>query len=195
MAKKSRKKSSNNLARMIISLIIIAFAVLTICTLFMSVINVTGKVGIFGFGSESTTVIKGTDIFASAFNGEVSSDLTVGADLLVGLKTSEGAGFVTNVFIWGYILTIIVAIASLVIGILSLLGVKFNKTSLILGAVVVLLALVTFIFAIVVAGKFSGDTGIEGVLSAGSTGALAFGGYLLIATLIGGGVQVYSTKK
>jgi len=193
MAKKKSKKKS--LLPMIIAIVVIALAVLTICTMFMNVISVTGKVGIFGFGGETTTMIKGTDVFAAAFNGEVSNELTTGTNLLVGLKTAEDAGFVTNVFIWGYMITIVVAIASLVFAILSLLGMKFNKVNMIVGAVLVVLAIVTFIFAIVVAGKFSAETGLEGILSAGSKGSLAIGSYLLIATLIGGCAQVYSSRK
>ena len=193
MAKKKSKKKS--LLPMIVAIIVIALAVLTICTMFMNVITVTGKVGIFGFGGESTTVIKGTDVFASAINSEVSSELTTGTNLLVGLKTAEGTGFVTNVFIWGYMITIVIAIASLVFAILSLLGMNFNKVNMIVGVVLVVLAIISFIFAIVVAGKFSAETGLEGILSAGSKGSLAIGSYLLIATLIGGCAQAYNSKK
>ena len=191
----AKKKSKKNMTKLVISIIVIALAVLTICTMFMSVLNVTGKVGILGFGSETTTAIKGTDIFAAAFNGETSTELTAGTNLLVGLKTAEDAGFVTNVFIWGYMLTIVIAIASLVFGILSLLGMKFNKVNMLVGGVLVLMAIVTFIFAIVVAGKFSAESGIEGLLSAGSVGALAFGSYLLIGALLGGCAQAYNSRK
>lgn len=193
MAKKKSKKKS--MTSMIIAVVVIALAVLTICTMFMNVISVTGKVGLFGFGAETTTMIKGTDVFAAAFNGEVSSELTTATNLLVGLKSAEGTGFVTTIFVWGYILTIVVAIASLVFGILSLLGMKFNKVSVIVGAVLAVLALVTFVFAIIVAGKFSAETGLEGILSAGSKGAIAIGSCLLIATLIGGCSQAYNSRK
>lgn len=193
MAKKKSKKKS--MLSMIIAIVVIALAVLTICTMFMNVISVTGKVGLFGFGAETTTMIKGTDVFASAFNGEISSELTTGTNLLVGLKTAEGTGFVTTVFIWSYMLTIVVAIASLVFGILSLLGMKINKVKVIVGVILALLSLVTFIFAIIVAGKFSAETGLDGILSAGSKGAIVIGIYLLIATMIGGSAQAYSSRK
>ena len=191
----AKKKSGNNMTKLIISIIVIALAVLTICTLFMNVLSVTGKIGILGFGTESTTAINGSDVFAAAFNGETSSDLTNGTNLLVGLKNSEDAGFVTNIFIWGYLITVIVAVATLVFAVLSMLGMKFKGVNTILGAVLAILAIVTFIFAIVVASKFSAENGISGLLSAGSKGSIAFGAYLLIATLICGAVQVYSYKK
>ena len=191
----AKKKSKKNKTRMIISLIIVALAVLTICTMFMSVINVTGKVGILGFGTETTTSISGTDIFASVFHGEVSTDLNAGTNLLVGLKGAEHAGFVTTVFIWGYILTVIIAIAALVFSILSLVGMRFNKVNMLVGVILLLLAIVTFVFGIIVAGKFSAEAGIQGVLSAGSVGSLALGAYVLIATMIGGGALSYASKK
>jgi len=191
----AKKKSGANMTKFIISIIVIALAVLTVCTLFMNVLSVTGKVGIFGFGAESTTAIKGSDVFAAAFNGEASKDLTTGTNLLIGLKNAEDAGFVTNIFIWGYILTVIVAVATLVFAVLSLLGMKFKGVNTIVGAVLAILAIVTFIFAIVVASKFSAENGISGLLSAGSTGALAFGSYLLITTLICGAAHVYNAKS
>ena len=194
MAKK-KSKSKNNMTKMIIGIIVIALAVVTICTLFLSVINVTGKLGLFGIGKETTMAITGTDVLAAGFNSEANADFTNGTNLLIGLKSAEDTAFIANAFIWGYIVTVFVAAASLVFGVLSLLGMKFKLLNTILGVALVVMAIVTFVFAIVVAGQFSAEAGISGVISAGSKGSLAFGSFLLFATLIGGAVQVYGAKQ
>jgi hypothetical protein len=191
----AKKKAKKNLIKLVLNVLVIAFAVLTIMTMFMPVISVAGKVGILGFGKETTTAIKGIDVFAAALNGKVSSNLSTETNLLVGLKVSDNAVFVSNVFIWGYILTIVVSVAVLVFSILTLLGMKINKVNTILGVVFALLAVVTFIFAIIVAVNFSADAGIDGLLSAGSKGYIAFGTYALIGTLLAGSALVYGNRK
>ena len=90
MAKRKSKKQ--NTTRLVVSIIVIALAVLTICTLFMPVFKaftVATKADLW--------VAKGTDVFSAAFAGELSSDMTAGTTALYGLKAAEDTAFVATV--------------------------------------------------------------------------------------------------
>ena len=126
-------------------------------------------------------------IFKTAFANEMPEG---NASYLYSLKIAEDTSFVTNTFCWAYMLTVLVSVASLVFAILGLLGMRFKLVNLILGIALVVLAVVTFIFAIVVAGKF--DTDVLGL--AGTTGKIAFGSVCIICALVAGSAQVYKTR-
>lgn len=187
--KKTTRKKSKGLdtKKLIISLIVIALSVVTICTLFMPMFATETLV------TNIITRVKGVDVFAGAFAGEATSEMSEGALLLYSLKTGEETGFVTNVFMWSYMITLLVSVVTLAFAVLSLLGIKIKNANLIIGAVLVILALVTFIFAIIVASKntsitevFGNKTGIQGFITIGS--------YLLLGTLACGGAHAYSEK-
>ena len=178
-------KSKKNQKGLIINIIIIALAVLTVCTLFFNVFKVTGTL----LGKETVETIKGTDVFTVAFAGETPEG---NASMLYALKTAEETAFVTKVFCWSYMLTVLVSLGTLVFAILNILGMKFKLINTILGIALVVLAIVAFIFAIVVAGKFALD--VLGLGLAKTEGAIAFGSILMFAALIAGGAQVYKAR-
>lgn len=186
MAKKKTAKKS--MAGLVTNIVIIALAVLTICTLFMPVINSTTIATKIGTGAT------GMDVISAAFAGEVSSEMSKGTLLLYGYKIAEDTAFVTTVFMWAYMLTVAVSAGSLVFAVLNLLGMKFKMLNTILGGALVLLAIVTFIFAIIVASQNTDVTEILGN-ETGVRTTIAIGIYLLIGTLIAGGAEVYSARK
>lgn len=188
MAKKKSKKS--NVVKLVLTIVVIALAVLAVCTLFMPVF--TTKTTSSLIGSSSTSHIKGSEVISALFNSETSSKLSSGTNSLILLRGSEDASFVTTVFTWGYFLTIIVSAAILVFAVLSLFGLRFKLLNTILGAATVVLALVTFIFACVVAGKF-GSVDI-GVILSGKTCA-SVGAYFMFASLIAGGMDVCLARR
>lgn len=189
MAKKKSKKSSSNLTGLIIKIVVIALAVLTICTLFMPVIS--RKTAALGGDFETTYSIKGADVFTGLFKGEMSKDYTEGANALINLKDAEGAGFVTNFFMILYLVLVVVSIAVLVFNVLSILGMKFKLVNIILALATVVLAVLTFIFAIVVASKL-GKLDLGVIVE--TKGVIAIGTYFLIATLLMGCAHAYDTK-
>lgn len=189
MAKRKTKKKGNNLTSLISKIIVIALAVLTICTLFMPVIS--RKTAALGGDFETTYSIFGKDVFAGLFNSKVGGDFSEGANALITIKNAEGNGFVTNVFMIAYLALLAVAVAVIVFNVLSLLGLKFKLVNIILAFATVVLAVLTFIFAIVVASKL-GKLDLGVVLE--TKGVIAVGTYLLIATLIMGGVHAFDTK-
>lgn len=186
MAKKKSKKM--DLTKIVTVCVILALSVLTICTLFMPVFTsiVDSLIG------STSSSITGADAFSAAFNDEMSADLSAGANSLVLLKLAEETAFVTNVFLWGYMLTIIVSAVTLVFTVLSLLGLKFKLINSILGLALIILSIATFIFAIITAGKFASVD--LGALVSGKT-VIGFGIYMLIGTLIAGGTQVYNARR
>lgn len=185
MAKKKSKKM--DMKRLIVTIVVIALAVLTICTLFMPVFT-TVVDSILGYTNSS---ISGADAITACFHGEVSSNLTDGVNRLVALKASEEAGFVTTVFCWSYFITILVSCAVLVFAILSLIGLKFKLVNSILGVALVLLALVAFIFGFIVAGKFGS---VElGSLISGKTSASA-GSWLMLVGMVVGATNIYNAR-
>lgn len=186
MAKKHSKKV--NMLNLILTIVVIALAVLTICTMFMPVF--TSKATILG--STSVSHIKGADVITATFNGQTSSNFSAGANALISLKGAEDAGFVTGLFCWLYFLAVILSCAVIVFALLKLFGFKLKLVNAILGIVLVLLAVVAFICSFVVAGKF-GSVSISGFVT-GKTVASA-GVYLLLMTLACGGLHTYLAKK
>ncbi len=186
MAKKKSKKM--DVTKLVITIVVIALAVLTICTMFMPVFTSKATIA----GRESVSHIKGVDVITAAFKGETSSDLSAGANSLISLKNSDDAGFVTGLFCWMYFLSVILSIAILVFAVLKLFGMKFNLVNSILGIALVALAIVAFICSFVVAGKF-GSVDL-GSLVTGKTVA-GVGSYLLLLSVACGGTNLYLSKK
>ncbi len=182
----AKKKSKNS--RLVISIVVLALAVLTICTLFMPVFTKTWE----ALGKSTSAHFKGKDVISALFNGEYSSDLSEGANRLIALKKSDDTAFVTNLFIWTYALTILVACASSVFAILSMLGMRFKLLNSLLGFALVVLALIAFICSFIVANKFGGID--WGTISKVKT-SVAIGLYLFIATIICGATEVYLSKN
>ena len=190
MAKKSSKK--NDMTGLIINIVVIALAVLTVCTLFMPFLKnvnlLAGKE--VELGTFSAT---GSDVFTAAFRGEMSTELSEGANVLIAMTTAAENSFVAVVMIWGYVLTVLVSVATLVFAVLNILGMKFRLINTILGIALVVLALVTFIFALVAASKHSSFT----VIAEKETGVklkAVIGAFMMFAALIAGGAEVYKAK-
>lgn len=185
MAKKKSKKGMS-----ITKLVIIALAVLTICTLFMPVISRKGSL----LGGDSKTIysIYGKDVFAGLFSSQSNLEYSEGANALIALKNIDGSAFVTNLFMILYLLTIAVSVAIVVFGVLSILGMKFKMINTVLGSCLVVLAIATFIFAILVSNKMAS---VDAGSIAETKGVIAIGTYLLISTLICGGAHAYDARK
>ena len=188
MAKRKSKKQ--NTTRLVVSIIVIALAVLTICTLFMPVFKaftVATKADLW--------VAKGTDVFSAAFAGELSSDMTAGTTALYGLKAAEDTAFVATVGYWAYMLTVFVSAGVLVFAVLDLLGLRFKLVNMILGIALAVLALVTFIFALIIASKRTSVTTVLGS-EVGTRTIARVGMYLgCIGALLAGGATVYQAKN
>jgi len=189
MAKRNSKKKGTNLTSLITKIVVIALAVLTICTMFMPVIS--RRTAALGGDFETTYSIYGKDVFTGLFNSKTSLDYSEGANKLIEMKDVEGAGFVTNLFMILYLVLLVVAVAVIVFNVLSMLGLKFKLINLILAMTTVVLAVLTFIFAIIVASKL-GTLDLGVVVE--SKGVISVGIYLLIATLIMGGVHAFDAK-
>ena len=189
MAKRKSKSKSNNLTGLIMKIVVIALAVLTICTLFMPVIS--RKSAVLGGDFETTYSIFGKDVFTGLFNSKISGDYSEGANALITLKDVEGNGFVVNFFMIMYLVLLAVAVAVIVFNVLSILGMKFKLVNLVLALSTVVLAILVFIFAIVCASKL-GKLDLGVVLE--TKGVIAVGTYLLIGTLIMGGAHGYDAK-
>ena len=184
----AKKKSKANMTKLILGIIIIALAVLTICTLFMPVFTSTLKTAL----TTSSSSVKGTDVITACFKGEVSSDLTSGANSLISLKNSDDAGFVTTVFCWTYFITVLVSAAVVVFAILSMVGLNFKLTNTILGACLVLLALLAMIFGFVTAGKF-GAVDLGSLMQGKTTASAAV--WLMLGAMATGGLNVYKARS
>lgn len=187
MAKKKSKKSSN--VAFIINLIVILIGVLTLCTLFMPVFNIDNIVGeVLDYS------IKGSDVISGAFASEVTKEMSAGAAKIYALRNMEEISFIANVFSWGYIFALVLACASIVFAVLKLLNMKFKMANVVIGGLLAFIAVVTFIFAIVLSSKYASiNTVFESVTS---KAVINFGVYLLLLTLVGGLGQVYiATKK
>ena len=140
------------------------------------------------------TSATGADVLAAAFASEVSLDMSAGTALLYGYKIAEETAFVTTVFMWAYMLTLAVSAAALVFAVLNILGMRFKMLNTIFGAALVLLAIVTFIFGIIVASKNTSITEIIGK-ETGIRTSIAGGVYCLIGALVAGGAEVYQARK
>ncbi len=186
----AKKRSKKNTMSLIVNIVIIALAVLTICTLFMPVFKkwiVPGGV--------QTWQANGADVFTAAFAGEASIDMSAGAFALYGLKAAEDTAFVATVGYWAYMLLVLVSAAVVVFAILNILGLRFKLVNTILGSALVVLAIVTFIFALICAGKLTAVT----TTVAGKTGlkcAAKIGMYFAcLGGLVCGGATVYQTRR
>lgn len=183
MAKK--KSGKKNTTSLVVSLVVLALAVLVVCTLFMPV---------FKKWTTATEVelwtAKGTDVFAAAFAGEVSLDMSAGTKALYLLKAAEDTAFVAVVGYWAYMLLVIASAGVIVTSVLRLLGINLKLVDTIFGACVVVLALVAFIFAFVIASKASlGE-------SVGSTCVAHVGMYFAcICGLASGAMAVYRARN
>lgn len=193
MAKSKKKKSGVDM-KLIMNIIIIALAILTVCTLFMPIFKSIGY--LVGKQVGDATVANGADAFSAAFAGEWSSDMSAGTSMLYGYKAAEDTAFITTVALWGYMLTVIVSVASLVFAVLNILGLKFKLINTILGVALIALAVLTFILAIVAASQNTTiETGAWSGEESGNKVKIAIGMYMLIATLIAGGAQVYNARQ
>ena len=187
MAKKSKQSG------LILNILIIALAVLTVATLFMPFL----KSSVFTSGmvdASASVSATGSDVFVAAFNGEASLDFSEGANMLIGMKTATENSFVAIVMIWSYVATIFVALGTIAFGILNILGMKFRLFNTIIGTALVVLSLVTFIFAVITAAK---NTEINEILGQeiGTKTRVVVAAYLMATTLVAGGLQVYKAKQ
>ena len=185
MAKRKTKKSQRDF---LVSIVLAVLAVLVICTLFMPVFSSKGDLGGVLQTKEAKTT--GADVLTACFHEKTSGDYTGGANTLITLKTSDDYGFVTSVFVWTYFLSILAAAVVLASAVLSMLGIRINLLGLVGGAALLLLALVAFIFSLIVAGKF----GYAGTLVSYTT-TLAVGGWFLLAGVLCGAGAAYTAKK
>lgn len=185
----AKKKKSN--VSLIMNIVIIALAVLTVCTLFMPIL----KTSVLTLGKELGSVsATGADVFTGAFASEASTELSDGANMIYGLRTGDENTFVAVVMIWSYILTVLVALGTLVFAVLGMLGMKFRLVNTVLGGALVVLALVAFIFTLVVASK---NTAIETLADkeSGVKVRAMITAYMMFAGLIAGGLQVYKARQ
>ena len=185
----AKKKKSN--VGLIMNIVIIALAVLTVCTLFMPIL----KTSVLTLGKELGSVsATGADVFTGAFASEASTELSDGANMIYGLRTGDENTFVAVVMIWSYILTVLVALGTLVFAVLGMLGMKFRLVNTVLGGALVVLALVAFIFTLVVASK---NTAIETLADkeSGVKVRAMITAYMMFAGLIAGGLQVYKARQ
>ena len=180
-----------NMTGLIFNVVIIALAVLTVCTLFMPILKATALLADVEMASVSAT---GADVFSGAFASEASKELSDGANMIYGLRTADENAFVAVVMIWTYMLTVLVSIATIVFAVLNVLGMKFKMVNTVLGVALAVLALLAFIFALVTAAKhtaietaFDKDTGtrIRAMVTA----------YMMFAPLIAGGLQAYKARQ
>lgn len=182
MAKKKSKKMDT--MALVLTIVILALAVLTVCTLFMPVFKQWGTAT-----KLETWTANGADVFRAAFAGELSTDMSAGTVALYGLKAAEDTAFVATVGYWLYMLLVLVSCAVVVFAVLHILGLRFKLVNTILGISLVALAVVAFIFALVIAGKLSTDG------SLGFTCATKVGMYLAcIGGLVCGGATVYRAR-
>ena len=182
----AKKKSNQSL---IFNVIVIALAVLTVCTLFMPVISAKTLAT-----DASLFTAKGTDVLSAMFASEASLEMSEGTLSLYTLRKAEDTAFVATVFSWLYLITLCVSIASIVFAVLSILGLQFKLINKVLGIALVVLAIATFIFAIIVAGKWTAVETIFGK-EVGTKGFICAGIYMLIGTLVAGGVQFMGARK
>ena len=187
MAKKKSKSKGLDIS-FIVNLLVIVLGVLALCTLFMPVFRIDNV------GEALDFSIKGADVISGAFAGEASKDMTAGAMEIYLLRDAESTGFITNVFAYGYIILLLLACASVVFGVLRLLNMKFKKVNVLIGGLLALLAVIVFIFAIVLSSKYASNHTVLGNVI--SKAVMHIGVYILITTIIGGLSQVYvSTRK
>ena len=132
-------------------------------------------------------------VISGAVASEVSKEMSAGAGTIWTLRNTESISFITNVFSWGYIITIVLACASIVFAVLGLLNMKFKMINVIVGGLLALVAIVTFIFAIVLSSKYASLNTILGNVTSKAIMNIAV--YLLILTIVGGLGQVYTATR
>lgn len=181
------KKKSNNLS-LVITLVIVALCVVTLCTLFMPIVSA------HQINTDASVAATGADMLSAAFASEWSSEMSEGTMWLYSMKTAEEYAFITTVYMWSYMITLLVSAATLVFSVLSLLGMRFKLVNTILGACLVVLALVVFVLSIVVAVKNTSITEVLGVKT-GVKAVLGVGAYMLLGTMLAGGAQVYKARS
>lgn len=185
MAKKKSKKSTQK--RTILALVLMVLSVLTICTMFMPAFSSQLNTII---GSSNKAQTTGLDVLTACFNGSVSSDFSSGANTLISLKNSDDYAFITGVFCWTYFITIVASGAVLITAILSLVKIRLKYVSMILGALLVFVALIAFIFGFIVASKF----GYSGYLASYKTSA-SVAVYFMLAAIITGITEIISANS
>lgn len=186
MAKKKSKKMDTT--SLVVTIVILALAVLTICTLFMPVFK---NVSTALTSSKSTTVATGSDLITACFNSKVTSGMSANVITLVTMKNSDSAGFVTTVLCWVYFLTVLASAVVVVFAILSMLGMKFKMLNTIFGGALVILAILTLIFGFVTAGKF----GSVDLFVATTKTHAGVSIWLMIGAMLAGCANVYQARK
>ena len=138
---------------------------------------------------EAVFTAKGLDVFEGLLIEELSKDMSKGAAAIYALRVAEETAFITHVFGWLYILTVVMSLVSV-----CCIGLKYKKVNKIISIVLMALAVLTFIFAISVAAQW---TAVETLLGkeVGFKGLIQVGIYMLIATLVQGGIQFYLNRK
>ena len=185
------KAKKNSQKGLIVSVVVLALAVLTVCTLFMPLI----KTAVIALGKETVAIsAKGWDCITAAFNSEASLDFSEGANYLIGLKAAEEGGFIATMMIWTYLLTVVVAAATAVFAVLGLLGMRFKLVNTVLGAALVVLAILAFVFVLVCASKNTALTEALGKESGEKTSAL-IAAFLMFAGVVAGGLQAYKARS
>ena len=186
----AKKKSKKNMLNIVFAIVVVALAVVTICTMFMPVF--TTKTSALGGAVSNASHIKGLDVITAAFKGETSSDLSSGANALITLKNSDEAGAVTGIFCWMYFLTVVVSAAILVFAVLRIFGFRFKLVNSILGLAVIVLALVAFICGFVVASKF-GSVDLGSWLSGKTVANVA--NYFMLIGVVAGGTNICLARR
>ena len=185
MAKRKSKKLTQK--RTILALILMVLSVLTICTMFMPAFSSQLNT-IVGSSNKSQTT--GLDVLTACFNNSISSDFSGGANTLISLKNSDDYAFITNVFCWAYFITVVISGAVLITALLSVIKIRLKYVYMLLGALLVFAALITFIFGFIVAGKF----GYSGYLTSYNTSA-SVAVYLMLVAIICGITEILSANS
>jgi len=186
MAKKSNKTG------LVLNLLVIIFAAIALSTLFFAVIGTNAIAA--GKVVGDATLFKGTDVLTAMFADGISLDMSGEANALYLLRAAEDTAFVTTMFSWGYLITLCASAVALVFAVLNIIGLRFKLINRIVGIALVLVAVATFVFAILVAGEFTNVLG-EGILETGTKGFISFGSYLLVGGLLAGLLEIGNSKN
>lgn len=186
MAKKKSKNKRLDIT-FIINLIVVLLGILTLCTLFIPVFVIDNVGEVLDFS------INGADVVSGAFASEVSSEMSSGALEIYLLKDAESTGFLANVFSYGYVMLLILSCVSVVFGVLRLINMKFKKANVVIGGLLALLAVVVFIFGLILSIKYASNYTVLGKVI--SKAVMSIGIYILLLTIFGGVGQVYVSSK
>ena len=186
---KSKSKKKRKIG-FILDIIIIALAVLTVCTLFMPVLN---RAWLTANEEISSIAIKGSDIFSGTFASETAKDLSDGAKVIYGLRIAEENSFMVFLMAWGYIFSVITSVLTLVFAVLNVLGMRFKLVNIVVGIALAVFAILTFVFTLVVASRCTELMTVAGYSSGYKfTGVIAL--YFMLASVIAGGLEAYRAK-